>query len=152
MTAWLDLERGQAMLVDWTAEQYHADPDTVSRSQLMDLRTHGPAHYHARHVARTLPPEKPGAPMVFGTHVHLALVEPDEWRRRVVSPAPEKPDGADGRRKAGTPERESYAQWQIDCAQWEAALRQDSIVLDAAERARVEACARARSLVSTSRP
>lgn len=146
-----DLKPGQAVLVDWTAERYHADTETVSRSQLEDLRA-SPALYHARHVARTLPPDSPGPAMRLGTNVHMAVLEPEEWRRRTeYRPAPEKPqrpEGADGRAKAGTSARDLYECWKDDCDDWESALRDwaasrpaDMIDLSVAERDRIEAIA-----------
>jgi hypothetical protein len=81
--------------------------------------------------------------MAFGTHVHLALLEPEEWIRRLFAPAPAKPEGADGRRKAGSPERKLYDAWKLELAEWNAALelQPDAIVLSEDARSAVERCA-----------
>jgi hypothetical protein len=116
-----DLAPGQARLVDWPAERYHADTDCVSRSQLWDLRN-SPALYYAKHEARTMQPDRPSPAMELGTYVHQAVLEPDQWARRLYNkPAPvkpERPEMANGRAKAGTPERDLYEHWKDDEAAW----------------------------------
>lgn len=74
---------GYAIPVDWSAERYHADRRTVSRSALLEL-LRNPPRYHALHEARTIPPDPPTTAMVFGTLAHLAVLEPHEFERRVL--------------------------------------------------------------------
>lgn len=143
MSAALDisaLRPGQAMLVDWSDERYHGDTLTVGRTQLDVLRD-SPQRFHALYVARTLAPDPPGSAMVTGTHVHLAVLEPEKWARRLYAPCPERPEIADGRAKKGTPEKDAYVAWKAAVDAWEAGIRPDSIVLTLDERARIEAIA-----------
>ncbi|HVI01692.1 MAG TPA: PD-(D/E)XK nuclease-like domain-containing protein [Enhygromyxa sp.] len=136
------LKPGEAVLVDWTAERYHADTETISRSQLEDLRA-SPQLFYQRHVERSLPSEPPSPAMQLGTYVHLAVLEPEEWRRRLYQPKPVRPANADGRRKAGTPERDAYEAWVDDLEDWHATRPADAIELDQDGIAKVEAMARA---------
>lgn len=122
-----DLEPGQAVEVDWTAERYHADLDTTSRSQLDDLRTHGPATFYAKHVARTAPAFEGSGALALGTNVHIAVLEPHEWCRRLAPPAPVRPAIADGRRKSGSPERNAYDDHVAALAHYSSKLSHDSI-------------------------
>jgi hypothetical protein len=140
MTEIQDLEPGQAITIDWTADEYHADRQCVSRSQLVDL-PENPAIFIAKQRGEI--EQAPSKALDFGTHVHLALLEPDEWRRRLYEPAPEKPYGADGRRKSGSPERDIYDDWKSESAAWTRGLhlRPDAIILSHEERFAVERCA-----------
>jgi hypothetical protein len=146
-----DLAPGQARLVDWTPERYHADVETVSRSQLEDLRA-SPSLFHAKHVARTLPPEPPTAAMRLGTHVHLAVLEPSEWQRRLGTRAPGKPyrpADANGKAKVGSAERSAYESWKADCDEWESEMERwrldqpEDVLQLGGERERIEAIAAA---------
>lgn len=74
---------GTAITVNWSAERYHADTATVSRSHLLDL-IRKPSRYHALHVARTAQPDPPTPAMVFGTLAHLAVLEWPDFERRVI--------------------------------------------------------------------
>ena len=80
MNAPIQLDLGEAVLVDWTAERYHGDPATLSRSMLEDLRKKGPRYFLGRHVARKIPFEETPQ-LLFGTYAHEALLEPHLWRR-----------------------------------------------------------------------
>lgn len=140
-----DLEPGEAIAVDWTAAEYHADQSYMSRSRLAPLPK-DPAMFIARE--RGLLNFTPTKAMMFGTHVHLAVLEPDEWARRLMRPEPGRPPGADGRRKirdADDPNdpRALYDAWKSDVEGWEAevAAHPDPIVLDAESLDRVESCA-----------
>jgi hypothetical protein len=61
-------------LLEWSAEQYFADTDRVSRSMLDKLRE-SPRTYHARFIAKTAidSPESPA--MRLGSLVHAKLLE-----------------------------------------------------------------------------
>lgn len=135
-----DLAPGQAVAVDWTAEQYHADRECVSRSQLETLRR-SPQLYHALYEARTMQPESPTPAMVLGTYVHLAVLEPEEWRRRLYPPEPVRPEEADGRAKKDSPAKQAYLEWRSACEDWKRGIKRDSIVLSASEIENVEAIA-----------
>lgn len=70
------------------AEQYHADPDSVSNTMLSDMAK-TPAHCYALHMAPNRPPRVPTDAMLTGTLVHTAILEPSALRARYV----EKPPG-----------------------------------------------------------
>jgi len=136
-----DLEPGEAGFVDWGEARYHADRDHVSNSWLSVLIKEGPAIYRAKRDGLIDSDESDS--MRFGTLVHLALIEPDEWRRRLFEPEPVRPANANGRGKKGTPEKDSYLRWKRDVDEWATELEQapGAIVLTERERERVEACA-----------
>lgn len=58
---------------DMPAEQYHAITDHVSNSMLGDF-LQSPEYYHARYVAKTIPPKEPTPAMQFGTLFHDAVL------------------------------------------------------------------------------
>jgi len=127
---------GRAVRRDWTAEQYHADARN-GRSDL-ELFADDPNTYHAIKVARTMT-RTPTAAMRRGTLLHLAVLEPAEFKRRVVI-APETDDDFKG--KGGKARREA---WKAELARWRASQPADAIVLDedCKELAQVEGMARA---------
>jgi len=131
-----DLAPGEAVLVDWTEDRYHSDTEFASRSQLDDLSERGPATYHAKHVARTMVTGTTAA-MLLGTHTHLAVLEPDRWNARLAPPKPERPPGAYGRGKKGSPEKDAYTAWKVAEQIWESCITPDAIVLEQADLNRV---------------
>lgn len=140
----IDLEPGEAVLVDWPTDRYHADQTCVSNSWLSVLIDDGPATYRAKRDG--LIEFKPTAAMIFGTHVHLALLEPDEWKRRLFDPEPVKPKGARGNAKKKDPEGFAlYSKWKRDLDEWGLDLEAtpDAIVLNDYDWARVDECAAA---------
>lgn len=64
-----------------TRENYWTHPG-VSQSQLRDL-ARSPMHYYAKHVARTAPVEETAA-MRFGSALHMAVLEPEDYAKRYV--------------------------------------------------------------------
>lgn len=85
-----DLEPGQAMMVDWTAEEYLGDAQCESRSELWML-SKDPPRYHATVVAKSMP--WPGSKeMDLGTLIHMAVLEPSRFLSTVTI-KPNKPRG-----------------------------------------------------------
>ncbi len=84
------INAGQAITVDWPAERYHADTETLSRSELWMLHK-DPPRYFATVVERSMdwPVSKD---MELGTLVHLAVLEPDRFMA-TVRVGPERPSG-----------------------------------------------------------
>jgi hypothetical protein len=135
----IGLQPGQAIAVDWTAERYHGDTETTSRSQLGDLAD--PERYFLRHEARTLPPDPRSASMQLGTAVHLAVLEPQEWQRRKFFAKPKRPKGATKNAKPGTAARINYDAWKAICDAWERVVSHEAIVVEPEEMQRVETMA-----------
>lgn len=149
----IDLAPGEARLVDWTAEEYHADRTCTSRSQLEVLRRDGPQMFAARFIDRTLV-EKESAARRLGTLLHMRVLEPDKWAARLappkpyISPSPERPPEASGKAKHGTPARTSYEEWKAKqtaweaeaeaaLAEWSASITPDSISLAPSDASRI---------------
>lgn len=65
-----------------TRENYWNGHPGVSQSTLKDL-DRSPMHFHARHIARTVPPTDTPA-LVFGRDLHQAYLEPHLWRMDYV--------------------------------------------------------------------
>ena len=80
--------------------------------------------------------------MQLGTYVHLAVLEPEEWWRRLAPIEPIKPDGA---RKArpGTKARKDWDLWRaaVDARASVLAKNPDAIDATPATRRKVEAMA-----------
>ena len=136
-----DLAPGDAVLVDWDEARYHADRDHVSNSWLSVLLKEGPAAYRAKRDG--VIPQSFSPAMTFGTHAHLAVLEPDRFSECLFEPQPHRPASANGRAKKGSPEKEAYRDWKVELETWEL-LRlgtPDAIVLDEDELDRVNACA-----------
>ena len=84
-----------------TIDTYHSDKEWLSKSMLWDF-LEGPDLFHARHVARTLPPYAGGDAFKKGTLVHQwAEHGEDAWWSRVIQ-IPEDALGAGGRRTTAT--------------------------------------------------
>lgn len=124
-----DLEPGQAMMVDWPAADYHADTRTRSNSQIGCLRKDGPSLYYKRHEARTIPPDNETKAKRLGTNIHLAVLEPEEWMRRIYPPEPVKTKVAKGTAGKGTRARMAYDHWKAQCAIWRQCIQPWAIVL-----------------------
>lgn len=122
---------------NWTAEEYLAD-GRVSRSDL-ELYRRSPAVYMGRKVTRTLA-DKDTAALRVGRLLHLAVLEPAEFERRVVV-APETDDDFKG--KGAKVRREA---WKSVLAEWRASQPADAIVLDADDKERERVMGMARSL------
>jgi len=149
---------GEARLVQWTAEQYHADGQCTSRSQLEILRTRGPQTYAAKVIDRTLI-DKPSKEMRLGTLLHMRVLEPDLWAERLAPPKPYtppppvRPAHANGKARKDTPAKIAFCEWksaddawQSECAEilaeWQASLLPDSITLTNGEAAALDGMVR----------
>ncbi len=86
----MDLELGQAVVVDWTAEQYFADRTALTRSALW-LLADNPAEFERYWELGESRQHTSSVSKDFGTHGHLAILEPFEWERRLGLPIPPKP-------------------------------------------------------------
>jgi hypothetical protein len=69
------------------AEQYHADPESVSNTMLSDMNK-SPAHCYALHLAPYRPERTPTPAMLAGTLAHVAVLEPAELQARYVQKPP----------------------------------------------------------------
>jgi len=95
-----------AALVDWTPEQYHAQSQRISNSQLADFRA-SRRRFHAVHVAKTLPGREQTPAMLLGSLVDDLLLLPGE-QRFAVAPT------VDRRTKAG---KEAWAACLAEAAE-----------------------------------
>lgn len=74
------LAPGEAVAVDWSSDRYHADTLAETRSSLRLLDDDPPAYRAARDGVR----QDNGSPSKnFGTLMHMAVLEPAEFMRRV---------------------------------------------------------------------
>lgn len=78
-----EIHPGAAVTVRWSAERYHADCETTSRGNLVDL-LRNPARYYAAVESGVRDPDPPTVGMVFGTYAHLAVLEWPEFERRAI--------------------------------------------------------------------
>lgn len=85
-----DIALGQAIIVDWTPAQYFADRTALTRSALW-LLADNPAEFERHWECGESRPDMSSVSMDFGTHGHFAILEPDEWERRLGLPVPPKP-------------------------------------------------------------
>jgi hypothetical protein len=107
----IELERGEAVAVDWPASRYFSDLEYQTRSGL-GLLASRPSSYYRRFIEGALDEKRDSAAMTLGTHVHLALLEPEEWARRVLPEhPPNKPDSSLARSKKGSPPRQAWDAW-----------------------------------------
>jgi hypothetical protein len=102
-----------AELVNETDTSYHSQ-DILSRSRLWDLKK-SPGLFHARYIAKSLPPFQETASMRIGTAAHLLALEPHEYTRRVLPAVPRRPEGANGRAKRDSDAYALFKSWQADC-------------------------------------
>lgn len=114
-----DLAPGEAALVDWTAAEYHADRRCVSNSRL-GLLSKSPAMLRAVDAGQVPAPLRKSTE--FGTHVHLAVLEPMEWARRLAPPRDHANTTAWARRMFGR----VPPLWPSTQAEWNA--RRESIM------------------------
>jgi len=98
---------GEAILVDWTAEQYHSHRESTSRGQLLDLLDR-PSRYYAMHEAGTLEREQQTKALRLGTAVHAAALEPADFIRRVFVA------GKRGRDRLGRPRQPDAIDISLD--------------------------------------
>ncbi len=108
-------------------EDYHSDVSAVGHSMLEVLRE-SPAVYHARFIAKSLPPEPPTASMILGTLFHICVLEPERWENRASKepdypPAPEfGPDGKKWLRRKGSDHEKAWNEYEASIesmrAQW----------------------------------
>ena len=63
--------------------EYHADASRVSASMLKVFRR-SRALYHAKYVAKSIPPEASTPRLELGTAAHVAVLEPDRWSELVA--------------------------------------------------------------------
>jgi hypothetical protein len=131
-------EPGSAITVDWPFERYLDASEFTSRSALDDLWSHGPAVYRAKHITKTISTKRTPA-MEFGSNVHMALLEPDEWERRLYAQKPKRPAGAVGTAKKASAEKALYDHWKVQCSDWEAGQQYDSIIVDPEDLAAIDA-------------
>jgi hypothetical protein len=131
-------EPGSAITVDWPFERYLDASEFTSRSALDDLWSHGPAVYRAKHITRTISTKRTPA-LEFGSNVHMALLEPDEWERRLYAQKPKRPAGALGTAKKASTEKALYDHWKVQCSDWEAGQAFDSIIVDPEDLAAIDA-------------
>lgn len=112
-----EIQPGEAMLVDWTAEQYFADTSALTRSSL-SLCAAKPRTFWRRWEKglRVDVPDDSSDAKDRGTYVHLAVLELPQWVRRVGLPEVPRPKGASGNASKSTPEgrraRELYDRWK----------------------------------------
>lgn len=105
-----------SLSVEEPLDAYHADAAWWSKGQLWDLLSHGPAFFHARHIARSVQRYAGDASLAKGTSVHEWAEHGDAaWWARVVI-IPDDALGASGRRTKKTDE-------------WIASQRPDAILL-----------------------
>jgi hypothetical protein len=78
-------------VVDWPAPVYFADTKFFTRSALKLLAKKPHKFYRRWILGEPVPDDDGTEAMEFGTNAHLALLEPDEWLRRVrLQPLPKK--------------------------------------------------------------
>jgi hypothetical protein len=85
----IEVEPGRAVMVDWSAERYHADRETTSRGQLLELIDR-PARYHRIYEVGDVEKPPQTKALRLGNAVHLAALEPAEFVRRVCVPHPKR--------------------------------------------------------------
>ena len=84
------LELGQAIAVDWSESEYFSDRSCLTRSSLA-LLAENPAEFERYWYQGISRPSDATDSKDFGTHGHLAILEPDAWERRLGLPIPPKP-------------------------------------------------------------
>jgi hypothetical protein len=100
---------------DEPAEVYHSR-DENGASMLEDFRDNR-RYYRARYIDRTHPGKEPTPAMLFGTMVHLLVLEPDRFADMVADPMPDlsgnAPDGKKWNRRKGS-DHEAWWQEELD--------------------------------------
>ena len=107
-------------LVIQTNDEYHAGPG-ISKSHLDTINGRSARHYWHKYLNPNRVPKPPSDEMIFGSAVHVAVLEPDLLSQEVV----ESP-GFNRRTKAGK------AEWEAFCEE-----HKGKIVLDPDDFARV---------------
>lgn len=85
-----DLALDQAIALDWRAEQYFTDRTALTRSAL-GLLAEDPAAFQRYWEMGEARAFKGSVSTEFGTHAHLAILEPAEWESRLGLPIAPKP-------------------------------------------------------------
>lgn len=98
------------------AEQYHADPDSVSNTMLSAMNKSA-AHCYALHIDPARPIIEPTEAMKRGTLTHTAILEPDTLADRYVV----RPSEVDYRTKDGKAWRDSQTASIINADDFNAA-------------------------------
>jgi hypothetical protein len=94
----------------------------ISNSMLSDYLD-SPRLYYGRYVAKTIPKMSSSPQMRLGTLAHYLALEPKAYAQNVVVPPK-----VDRRTKSG----------RLEYDKWQASLGQDSVVVDADEKAQIE--------------
>ena len=93
------LAPGEAVAVDWSAERYHSDRQTLSRSDLLwlakDPEGFATSRFGPGHEAES----RESNSMNLGTLVHTRLLEPERWFEKLAPPR-RRPAGWIGTQKA----------------------------------------------------
>ena len=148
-----DLKPGKAMLMPWTAAEYHADEHCTSNSQLLTLARLGAPTFADKYIRRTMP-DRPSKDKRVGTLLHACVLEPERWAASLappqpyLAPAPERPAIANGKAKKHSPEKVAFNEWnarnedwKAECAallaEWEKSCPPDAITMTADESERV---------------
>jgi PDDEXK-like domain of unknown function (DUF3799) len=105
------------------AEQYHADPESISNTMLSAMNK-SPAHCYWLHLAPNRPTREPTPAMMGGTLAHTAILEPDALRDRYVV----KPDGMRFSTKDGMAWRDQQTSAIISREEFDAAEAQRAAV------------------------
>lgn len=66
----------------------------------------------------------------IGRLFHHALLQPEDWAKRLYPPEPERPEGANGKAKKDTEAKQIYNEWKAECDAWKADIKPDSLVVD----------------------
>jgi hypothetical protein len=88
---WLELDVGEAMAVDWTEREYFTDRTALSRSDLTRLAECPSDFEHSFERGLPFPSRDGSAAKHLGTSAHLAILQPEEWKRRAGIPKIPRP-------------------------------------------------------------
>ena len=82
-----DTEGDEPMLLTGIPNnEYHADASRLGGS-VLEVAKRSLQEFFELHIAKTMKPKPPGQPMIWGTRMHDALLEPDEfWNRNIRLP------------------------------------------------------------------
>ena len=106
----------KATALPWTcsAEQYHADFNSVSHSILEDFRQ-SVRKFHAVYVARTMARKEPTEAMIRGTLLHLLKLEPEKWDDSFAIEPEFAPDGKEWYCRKGSQHDKWWTEWEEEC-------------------------------------
>lgn len=103
----------------------YASIPALNASKLKDAYTEGWAYFAAAHVHKTIPP-KDKKEFAFGTAIHLALLKPDEFTTKVITP-PRDVLASNGARSTN-----AYKEWAKE--------HSDCVILTEAEMDAIHQC------------